>query len=157
MYDLFDQWLKPLRAFRLSNAGSIGVNPDQRMSADAQHLTELATDLLMGLVQSTLLLLSFIGVLWVLSEQMTVPFAGRHVYVPGYMVWCALLYAAAHRFRGAGRPLIALARRCGGGPAFARRANQTSRYYDLVKPVRGTSNIRHRAQRRATHVGATPD
>jgi vitamin B12/bleomycin/antimicrobial peptide transport system ATP-binding/permease protein len=108
--DLFDQWLKPLRAFRLSNAGSIGVNPDQRMSADAQHLTELATDLLMGLVQSTLLLLSFIGVLWVLSEHMSVPFGARHVYVPGYMVWWALLYAAAASFLSwrVGRPLIGL-------------------------------------------------
>jgi putative ATP-binding cassette transporter len=110
VHDLFDQWLKPLRAFRLSNAGSIGVNPDQRMSADAQHLTELATDLLIGLLQATLLLLSFIGVLWVLSEQMIVPFGGRHVHVPGYMVWCALLYAAVASFLSwrVGRPLIAL-------------------------------------------------
>jgi vitamin B12/bleomycin/antimicrobial peptide transport system ATP-binding/permease protein len=110
VHDLFDQWLKPLRAFRLSNAGSIGVNPDQRMSADAQHLTELATDLLIGLVQATLVLLSFIGVLWVLSEQMTLPLGGRQVHVPGYMVWWALLYAAAASFLSwrVGRPLIAL-------------------------------------------------
>src|SRR5579862_6646871 len=46
VHDLLDQWLKPLRAFRLSKAGSIGVNPDQRLSADAQHLTELATELI---------------------------------------------------------------------------------------------------------------
>lgn len=110
VHDLLDQWLKPLRAFRLSKAGSIGVNPDQRLSADAQHLTELATDLIIGLVQATLLLLSFVGVLWVLSEQMFVPFGGRHVHVPGYMVWCALLYAATASFLswGVGRPLIAL-------------------------------------------------
>ena len=110
VHDLFEQWLKPLRAFRLSKAGSIGVNPDQRMSADAQHLTELATDLFIGLLQSTLLLLSFIGVLWVLSEPMTMPFGGRHVHVPGYMVWCALLYAGAASFLSwrVGRPLIAL-------------------------------------------------
>jgi putative ATP-binding cassette transporter len=110
VHDLFDHWLEPARAFRLSKAGSIGVNPDQRLSADAQHLTELATDLLIGLTQSTLLLLSFIGVLWVLSETMVMPFGGRHVHVPGYMVWCALLYAAAASFLSwrVGRPLIAL-------------------------------------------------
>jgi putative ATP-binding cassette transporter len=110
VHDLFDQWLQPLRAFRLSKAGAIGVNPDQRMSADAQHLTELATDLLIGLVQSTLLLLSFIGVLWVLSQSMSMPFGGSHVHVPGYMVWCALLYASAASFLSwwVGRPLIAL-------------------------------------------------
>jgi vitamin B12/bleomycin/antimicrobial peptide transport system ATP-binding/permease protein len=77
VHDLLDQWLKPLRAFRLSSAGPVGANPDQRMSADAQHLTDLITDLLIGLLQSTLLLLSFVGVLWFLSQHMTLPWAGR--------------------------------------------------------------------------------
>ena len=109
-HDLLDAWLQPLRAFRLSNAGWIGVNPDQRMHADAQHLTELTTDLGVGLLQATLLLLSFIGVLWVLSQHMTLPLSGQRLHVPGYMVWCALLYAGTASFVSwrVGRPLIAL-------------------------------------------------
>jgi putative ATP-binding cassette transporter len=109
-HDLITEWLKPLRAFRLSSAGAIGQNPDQRMHADAQHLTELMTDLGIGLLQATLLLLSFIGVLWVLSQHMIVPFAGHRYYIPGYMVWCALLYAGTASFLSwaVGRPLIAL-------------------------------------------------
>src|SRR5215469_13454524 len=51
VHDLLNEWLKPMRAFRLSNAGSIGQNPDQRLHADAQHLTELMTDLGIGLLQ----------------------------------------------------------------------------------------------------------
>ena len=66
--DLLDEWLKPKRAFRLSNSGVIGANPDQRLQADAQHLTDLSTDLGIGLLQSTLLLLLFVGVLWGLSQ-----------------------------------------------------------------------------------------
>ena len=110
VHDLLDEWLKPLRAFRLSNAGAIGQNPDQRLSADAQHLTDLMTDLGIGLLQATLLLLSFIGVLWVLSQHMILPLAGRRIHVPGYMVWCALLYAGtASLFSWAvGRPLVTL-------------------------------------------------
>ena len=56
-----------------------------------------------------LLLLSFIGVLWVLSERMTLPFAGRH-YGARYMVWCALFYSAPLRCISwrVGRPLMAL-------------------------------------------------
>ena len=109
-HDLLDSWLAPMRAFRLSNAGWIGVNPDQRMHADAQHLTELTTDLGIGLLQATLLLLSFIGVLWVLSQHMTLPLTTGRVHVPGYMVWCALLYAGTASFLSwrVGRPLIAL-------------------------------------------------
>src|SRR5271166_6725768 len=54
--DLLAQWLSPLRAFRLSHAGEIGAHPDQRIQEDAKHLTELTTDLWIGLLQSTLLL-----------------------------------------------------------------------------------------------------
>jgi putative ATP-binding cassette transporter len=110
VHDLLTEWLKPLRALRLSHAGQIGQHPDQRLHADAQHLTDLLTDLSIGLLQATLLLLSFIGVLWVLSEDMTLPFAAHPVHVPGYMVWCALFYAGtASLFSwGIGRPLIKL-------------------------------------------------
>ena len=65
--DLFDQWLRTRRAFRLTYAGEIGANPDQRIHEDARHLTELSTDLGIDLLQSSLLLGSFIGVLWMLS------------------------------------------------------------------------------------------
>jgi putative ATP-binding cassette transporter len=120
VHDLLNEWLKPTRAFRLSNAGVTGQNPDQRLHADAQHLTELSTDLGVGLLQSTLLLLSFIGVLWVLSRSLTLPFSGHRIHVPGYMVWCALLYAGTASFVSwwVGRPLISL-----DAERYAREAN----------------------------------
>ena len=88
----------------------MGANPDQRLQADAQHLTDLTTDLGIGLLQSTLLLLLFIGVLWGLSSGMYLPFAGHKFAPPGYMVWCALLYAGTASYLSwrVGRPLIAL-------------------------------------------------
>ncbi len=118
--DLLNEWLKPLRAFRLSNAGPIGQNPDQRLHADAQHLTELMTDLGIGLLQSTLLLLSFIGVLWMRSQHMFLPLPGHRLYIPGYMVWCALFYAGTASFLSwlVGHPLVAL-----DAERYAREAN----------------------------------
>jgi putative ATP-binding cassette transporter len=109
--DLMTQWLSRLGAFRLSNAGEIGENPDQRIQQDAQHLTDLTTDLGIGLLQSTLLLSTFVGVLWVLSSHMVLSIGGRTFSPPpGYMVWCALLYAGAASFLSwrVGRPLIDL-------------------------------------------------
>jgi vitamin B12/bleomycin/antimicrobial peptide transport system ATP-binding/permease protein len=108
--DLLDQWLAPARAFRLSNAGEIGENPDQRIQQDADHLAGLTTSLGIGLLQSTLLLASFVGVLWVLSSHMVLSIYGGAHTVPGYMVWCALTYAAiASAFSWmVGRPLIHL-------------------------------------------------
>ena len=79
--DLFDQWLKARRAFRLTYAGEIGANPDQRIHEDARHLTELSTDLGIGLLQSSLLLGSFIGVLWMLSGNVLFHVGGHY---PGF-------------------------------------------------------------------------
>ena len=108
--DLLAQWLSPLRAFRLSHSGEIGANPDQRIQEDAKHLTELTTDLWIGLLQSTLLLLSFIGVLWILSDKMVLAMAGFPFVPEGYMVWCALIYAGVASLVSwrVGRPLIRL-------------------------------------------------
>lgn len=73
-HDLLDQWLVRKRIYLLGFAGEIGVNPDQRIQQDAQHLTELTTGLLLGLLQSSLLLVSFVGVLWTLSDQVLFDF-----------------------------------------------------------------------------------
>ncbi|MGH6679441.1 MAG: ABC transporter ATP-binding protein/permease, partial [Bradyrhizobium sp.] len=93
--DLFAQWLEPGRALRLAYAGEIGVNPDQRIQQDTSQLTELAAELGIGLLQSFLLLIAFLGVLWELSKPLTLSILGISFAIPGYMVWCAIILAAA--------------------------------------------------------------
>ncbi len=92
--DLIRDWMSPRRAFWLANAGPMGVNPDQRMHDDARHLCELSGDLGSGLIQATVTLVAFIGVLWVLSRGFVLTVAGHDIPVPGYMVWAAIIYAA---------------------------------------------------------------
>jgi putative ATP-binding cassette transporter len=65
--DLLNQWLKSRRALRLAHAREMGANPDQRIQEDARYLSELSADLGIGLLQSSLLLGIFSGVLWSLS------------------------------------------------------------------------------------------
>ncbi len=93
--DLIHNWMQPLRAFRLANAGPIGVNPDQRMHEDARHLTELSADLGTGLLQAAILLTTFVGVLWRISSNFVFHIAGHDYAVPGYMVWAAIIYAGS--------------------------------------------------------------
>ncbi|MDX8479027.1 ABC transporter ATP-binding protein/permease [Mesorhizobium sp. VK24D] len=106
--DLIDEWMLPARAFRLTHAGAIGVNPDQRMQQDAGHLSDLSTDLGVGLLQSFILLVSFIGVLWELSSGFVFHVGGYSLAIPGYMVWAAILYAGIASWLSwlVGRPLI---------------------------------------------------
>ena len=108
--DLFNQWLVPRRAFHLSGAGEIGKNPDQRIHEDARHLVELSTDLGIGLLQSTLLLVCFITVLWTASDGVMFSVDGWRFALPGYMVWLALAYAGIGSFGSwrVGRSLVEL-------------------------------------------------
>lgn len=108
--DLLDQWLKPGRALRLKQSGEIGVNPDQRLHEDAWHLADLSADLGIGFVQASVLLASFIGVLWAISEGFVFHYDGRSFSIPGYMVWAALAYAGVASGISwlLGRPLIRL-------------------------------------------------
>jgi putative ATP-binding cassette transporter len=109
-HDLLDNWLRPKRPYLLAHAGEVGVNPDQYVQADARQLAELTATLGFGLLQSSLLLGSFAGVLWVLSGQVVFALDAQKFTIPGYMVWCALLYALAGSWLAwvVGRPLIRL-------------------------------------------------
>jgi putative ATP-binding cassette transporter len=108
--DVLDEWLKPKRAFRLVNAGEIGDNPDQRIHEDTRHLTELSADIAIGLLQSSLLLGSFISVLWGLSNNVVFHLDGHRFAIPGYMVWCAVASAGAASWLSwlVGRSLVPL-------------------------------------------------
>lgn len=92
-YDLVGEWLRPGRALKLSEEGPIGVNPDQRMHEDSRHLTELSGDLSVGLLQSAILLATFVNVLWNISGDFALTYHGHAYEIPGYMVWAAILYA----------------------------------------------------------------
>jgi putative ATP-binding cassette transporter len=133
--DLIEQWLKPRRLVMLGDAGEIGINPDQRVHEDAKHLAELSTGLGIGLFQSTLLLCSFVGVLWVLSSGVVLSVAGYSFVIPGYMVWCALIFAMTGSWVSwrIGRPLI--------GIGLERYAREADLRFALVQVSENASGI----------------
>lgn len=147
--DLIGEWMLPRRAFRLAKAGAIGVNPDQRMHEDARHLTELSTDLGVGLLQATILLVSFVGVLWSLSSGFVFHVSGRSFEIPGYMVWAAVLYAGIASFLSwlAGRPLINL-----NSERYAREAElrfslmRVNEHVDAISLAAGEGDERRRLE-----------
>jgi len=93
--DLLTLWMAPRRAFWLVTSRSpMSVNPDQRISADASTLCELSFDLTTGLFRSTVLFLSFAGVLWTASAGFTFHAGGVEYAAPGFMLWAAIVYAS---------------------------------------------------------------
>ena len=91
--DLVGYWMLPRRAFWLAQAGSMGVNPDQRMHDDARNLCDMSTDLSVGLLQASILFVSFASVLWVISADFSIRIGDADYAVPGFMVWAAVIYA----------------------------------------------------------------
>ena len=92
--DLLALWMQPRRAFWLATTGGpMGVNPDQRMSEDTHKLCDLSADLSVGLFQATILLISFSGVLWGISNDFTFRYDNIDYAVPGFMLWAAVIYA----------------------------------------------------------------
>ncbi|OLP56124.1 glycosyl transferase family 1 [Rhizobium rhizosphaerae] len=153
--DLVDQWLKRKRALRLTAEGLIGVNPDQRLHEDARTLAESTTGLTIGLVQSTILLISFIGVLWELSSGFVFHLWGHSFSIPGYMVWAAIFYAASASVlsRIVGSTLVKL-----NGDRFSKEAElrfslmHASESISAITVVRGEENERLRINADITSV-----
>lgn len=96
--DLISEWLKPKRAYRLTLAGELGVNPDQRLHEDARHLAEATADLGINLLQAAVILCTFITVLWQTSAGFVFNFHGYSFPLPGYMVWAVFIYAGSASF-----------------------------------------------------------
>ncbi|GAB2178647.1 ABC transporter ATP-binding protein/permease [Dongia sp. agr-C8] len=83
-------------------------NPEQRIEADVALFTESTLDLCLGLLNSTVTLVSFVTILWTLSGSYTLTLGGHAFVIPGYMVWAAVAYAAVGSFLTffIGRPLV---------------------------------------------------
>ncbi|MBC2885995.1 ABC transporter ATP-binding protein/permease [Ochrobactrum sp. CM-21-5] len=145
--DLVGQWLVPGRAFRLANAGEIGVNPDQRLQEDARHLAETSCDLGINLLQSTVILVSFVGVLWSLSNGFVFHVSGYSFAIPGYMVWAVIIYAASASWLTwiVGRSLVNInANRYAREADFRTSLMRVNEHLDAITLSRGEADERRR-------------
>jgi len=67
-------------------------NPDQRVQEDLRLFTTSTVGLSMGLLDSVVTFISFVGILWSLSGAFSFSLGGNEFEIPGFMLWVALLY-----------------------------------------------------------------
>ncbi len=103
-------WLGNRTYYRMQFYASATDNPDQRISEDLKFFVDETLSLSLGLLNSVVTLLAFVGILWNLSGKIPFSFAGQNYYFHGFMVWAALAYALAGTWLAdkIGRPLIGL-------------------------------------------------
>ncbi|PAW50986.1 ABC transporter ATP-binding protein [Pseudomonas moraviensis] len=85
----FKRWLSNKNYYQLEQGGYTD-NPDQRISEDLNTFTANTLSLGLGLVRTVVSLVSFSIILWGVSGSIEV----FGIEIPGYMFWCALIYAA---------------------------------------------------------------
>src|SRR5215472_3329629 len=109
-----DTWLEAHAYYRLQLQDGGTDNPDQRISDDLDRFTRQSLGLTVGtagFLNAGVTLLSFLGILWALSGSAELPLGPLGtIVIPGYMVWCALLYAVGGTWLTfkIGRPLVRL-------------------------------------------------
>ncbi|KAF0862899.1 ABC transporter ATP-binding protein/permease [Pseudomonas sp. LD120] len=85
----FTRWLDNKNYYQLEQGGYTD-NPDQRISEDLNSFTSNTLALGLGLIRNLVSLVSFSIILWGVSGSIEV----FGYTIPGYMFWCALIYAA---------------------------------------------------------------
>ena len=99
--DYLQRWLKGHVFYQLELQSQNGTdNPDQRIQEDVQQFTADTVGLSLGLLDATVTLLSFVGILWGLSGGFSFEVMGETYNLPGFMVWMALAYALAGSLMG---------------------------------------------------------
>ena len=129
--DYSARWLDGHNHYRMSLAG-VGVdNPDQRISEDISRFID-GGQIGYGLYTFSVILISqlstfvsFAILLWVLSADLSFP--GTNIVIPGFLLWCALIYAAIGSVAThlIGRPLTRL--------SFARQHYEANFRFSLAR------------------------
>ena len=86
-------WLHDANHYRMQLLGDAADNPDQRIAEDTQRFVEQTLQLGIGLLSAVVTLVSFVFILWGLSNEAPLHLFGNDIAIPGYLVWGALIYA----------------------------------------------------------------
>jgi vitamin B12/bleomycin/antimicrobial peptide transport system ATP-binding/permease protein len=103
-------WLHDANHYRMQLLGDAADNPDQRIADDTQRFVEQTLALGIGLLSAVVTLVSFVFILWTLSNEAPLHLFGRDIPIPGYLVWASLIYALVGTLLThlIGRPLVGL-------------------------------------------------
>jgi len=90
---LYDYWLRDDRYIRLGSAAADHDSPEYRIAEDARLATDLPVDLVIGLLQSLLNAVTFIGILWSVGGSLAIAVDGVALTIPGYLVVAVIVYS----------------------------------------------------------------
>ncbi|WP_341991930.1 SbmA/BacA-like family transporter [Azorhizobium sp. AG788] len=90
---LYDHWLGEDRYRRLRFVPGDHQAPEYRIAEDVRVATDLPIDLLLGLLSSMLIAMTFISILWSIGGSIDMHVLGVAVAIPGYLVMSVIAYS----------------------------------------------------------------
>jgi putative ATP-binding cassette transporter len=90
---LVDRWLKSGRYYQLNLVSGDHKNPEYRIADDVRIATESPVDFVSGVTSAFLSAATFIVVLWSIGGALSFSVGGTELYIPGFLVIAAVLYA----------------------------------------------------------------
>ncbi|HZR80309.1 MAG TPA: ABC transporter ATP-binding protein/permease [Candidatus Binatia bacterium] len=105
-----DSWIGPYAYGHSQLHHEQTDNPDQRISEDIQSYVASALGLSLSLLSAVATLASFSGVLWKLSGSWPLRIGDHEYWIPGLMMWVAILYSIVSMFftHRVGRTLVGI-------------------------------------------------
>jgi putative ATP-binding cassette transporter len=91
---VLDQWLTSGRYYQLNLVPGDHTNPEYRVAEDLRLSVEAPIDFAIGIFSAVLSAIVFIGVLWFIGGELTIPIGSTSLRIPGFLVVAAVLYAA---------------------------------------------------------------
>jgi vitamin B12/bleomycin/antimicrobial peptide transport system ATP-binding/permease protein len=103
-------WMHTHNHYRMQLTGNTADNPDQRISQDIAMFIQETLTISLGLLNSVLMLGSFLVILWNLSTRIPLIISGTNYAFNGYLIWICLLWSVVGTFviHLVGKPLIKL-------------------------------------------------
>jgi vitamin B12/bleomycin/antimicrobial peptide transport system ATP-binding/permease protein len=90
---VLDQWLASGRYYQLNLVPGDHTNPEYRVAEDLRLSVDAPVDFSIGVFSAVTSALVFIGVLWFIGGELTIPIGSTVLQIPGFLVIAAFLYA----------------------------------------------------------------
>ena len=91
---VLDQWLTSGRYYQLNLVPGDHTNPEYRVAEDLRLSVEAPVEFLVGVFSAVTSAIVFIGVLWFIGGELTIPLGSTVLRIPGFLVVAAFTYAA---------------------------------------------------------------
>jgi putative ATP-binding cassette transporter len=90
---VLDQWLANGRYYQLNLVPGDHSNPEYRVAEDLRVSVEAPVEFSIGIFSAVASALTFIGVLWFIGGELTLPIGATRLRIPGFLVIAAMIYA----------------------------------------------------------------